>query len=157
MNSHCGRPRVLRAASVMAVVALALAVAPAAHANGMSMWYVSPEQEAAAFAFLKLIGLVVLVVYAAVVALVGWLTLRAAARSTRPWENTWAAWSLILGLASLPLCPLGPFAVWTGITAYRIGGSKRTAVSGIVLGGLTTLAVVGCALIHLYYIYYIIY
>jgi len=179
MNSNCGRPRVLGAARVIAVVALALAVAPAAYANGWNQMTRKLEQ----LAFMKQIW-VALVVYAAVVSVVAWYSLRAAARSTRPRENKLAAWSLILGvlplavmlphfalgllpdaqggllahglkMVTLParvrpaLWGAGPLALLTGIKAYRIGGSRWMAVPGIVLGVVDTVALVGIELLSL--------
>jgi len=145
MNSNCGCPIALRAASVMAVVGVALVMAPASHANdyGVHMfggWLLLVAIAAA---------IVACVVYAAVVALVASLALRAAARSARPRENKWAAWSLILGMVSPLVCLFGPFgllglgvgsfAIWTGIKAYSMRGSKWMAVPGIVLGAISTL------------------
>ena len=78
-----------------------------------------------------------------IIGLVARLALRAASRSSRPRENRWAAWSLILGVAPFLSWGLlgwsGPFAIWTGIKAYRMGGSKWMAVPGIVIGGVTLL------------------
>ena len=135
MNSNCSCPRALRAASVMAVVGLALGVAPAAHADlGEGMYW------HAAILWTFLAGTSI------IIGLVASRALRAASRSARPREDRWAAWSLILGVVSQPInpltawtCPLGPFAVWAGIRAYRMGGSKRMAIGGIVLGAVGTL------------------
>ncbi len=138
MNSNCGRPRALHAASVMAVVGLALAAASAAHASGL------PPLDPFVVGFI--------LVYAAgvvVIGVVGWLVLRAALRSSRPRENSWAAWSLILGLLSLMVGLTGPFAIWTGIKAYRMGGSKWMAVPGIVLGTVVTLGTAIMLLVEL--------
>ena len=157
MKSNCGRPRVPRAASVMAVVALALALAPTAHAQQDELMW---ESGMLLKNILGLAPLALLVPYAAAVAWVGRWGLRAAAKSTRPREDKWAAWSLILGLVSmplqlagymvfhysflvsLPLWAVGPFALWTGIKAYRMGGTKGMADAGMVLGGLTTLPLI---------------
>ena len=90
--------------------------------------------------------LVLFVVAPIIIGLVAWRALRAASRSARPREDRWAACSLILGVVSQPInpliylsSPLGPFAIWAGIRAYRMGGSKRMAVPGIVLGAVGTL------------------
>ena len=97
---------------------------------------------------------VVFVVVPIIIGLVAWLALRAASRSARPRENRWAAWSLILGLAFLlPFCigcAASPFAIWAGIKAYRMGGSRRMAIGGIVLGTVGTLC--GVAFL-LYYVF----
>ncbi len=136
-SSRC--PRFLRAASVLAVVALALAVAPAAHANGWMMG--TPEGRH----LLALIMVVGAVGFSVLVALGIWQSLQAAARSARPGENIWAPWSLVLGLGGPmfaflgSLFPFGPFAIWTGIKAHRIGGRNWMAVVGIVLGAVGTL------------------
>ena len=135
MNGNCRRPIALRAASVMAVVGLGLAVARTAHADMLDgLEWVFP------------IMLMLFVGGPIIIGLVAWRALRAASRSSQPREDGWAAWSLILGVVSQPISPLvfftsplGPFAIWAGIRAYRMGGSKRMAVWGIVLGAVGTL------------------
>ena len=145
MNSNCSCPRAVRAASVIVVVGLALMMAPSAHANGMSR--LSDDLERAA-ELVKSPWFIVAICVACVVGvllvvLLAWgvrRVLQTASQSSRPRENIWAAWSLILGVGSLLCLQLaGPFAIWTGIKSYRMGGSKGMAVWGIVLGAVGTL------------------
>ena len=137
MNGNCSCPIALRAASVMAVVGLGLAAAPTAHAELLSFEF---------NCLLAILALACYVVAPIIIGLVAWRALRAASRSARPREDKWAAWSLILGVISQPINPLvfatspvGPFAIWAGIKAYRMGGSRRMAIPGIVLGTVGTL------------------
>ena len=53
-------------------------------------------------------------------------------------HQTWAIWSLVLGILSLTLCPTGtaPFAIWTGVRSMRRGEKSGLATAGIVLGAL---------------------
>ncbi len=49
-------------------------------------------------------------------------------------RETWAIWSIVLGLISL-LCPLvAPFAIWTGVKSHRTGENSKLALQGIVVG-----------------------
>ncbi len=138
MNGTYGCRITLCTATVIAVIGLVLAGAPAAHASGLHV----SEPFVLGFILVYAAGVVV-------IGVVGWLALRAALRSSRPRENRWAAWSLILGLLSLMVGLTGPFAIWTGIKAYCMGGSKWMAVPGIVLGTVVTLGTAIMLLIEL--------
>ena len=116
----------MRFRRILLYVALALVMAPATHANGLT--------DPRVFAFFVFVG-AAFVVGVIVIGVVAWVALG----SSRPPENRWAACSLVLGLGSPLVCWFGPFAICTGIVAYRMGGNKCMAVAGIVMGAVSTL------------------